>query len=322
VLVYSLYSPFRGAGLNIGGWSFAIDMEKGKQDVDGKTLQPQDFQVSELYECITAALLTLKLPEMSIDERLYANGQEIRNDRRFLRNEYSQPNTQVDKALMEHFKEQPTQNLRYYQCIRVTSWQGELVLSIFVRFVRIGKHLFAEANYRLLVPVHEAYYVIDTIDASWNLRKVLQLCRDTFLETPMCLLLAPKRVFDMLTHSWLLQRRRDHTRRLITDNPAFDFGSITSVRELASSDIYRRHFQRLDKEMYLKIIQHQLLESALKFLDEHDIDTAEFREQQNNIINNSTIISGGTFNGENIAVGQNAQAGSANPGSTTNNTGK
>lgn len=308
VIVYSGYSPFAGAGFNIGAWSFAVDVSKGKQDTSGETLTPVAFQVSELYDYVTEAVRELGLSNLCLEDKLYVNGQEIRDDPRFLPDKFARPYTQIDPALMQHFKETPSEYIRYYKCIRVTSWRGELVLSIFIRFMKAGKSLFAEGDYLLLPPVKEEYHEIDTVESVWTVRKVLRLARQAFVQTFLLWLSSPGKLFALVFHNWLLMRSQRRVEDLIRENPAFDYGASTSLREAASSSVYRRYFQKLDKERYVKIIANQLLDSIVSFLDARNIDTTDLKKRQEAILNYGVIVSGGTLSAENIAVGDRAEA--------------
>lgn len=308
VIVYSGYSPFAGAGFNIGAWSFAVDVSKGKQDAGGETLTPVAFQVSELYDYVTDAMRGLGLSNLCLEDKLYVNGQEIRDDPRFLPDKYARPYTQIDPALMQHFKETPSEDIRYYKCIRVISWRGELVLSIFIRFRKAGKSLFAEGDYLLMPPVKEEYHEIDTVESVWTVRKVLRLAKQTFVQPFLLWLSSPGRLFALVFHNWLLMRRQRRAEDLIRENPAFDYGASTSLREAASSSVYRRYFQKLDKEMYVKIIANQLLDSIVSFLDARNIDTTDLKKRQEAILNYGVIVSGGTLSAGNIAVGDQAEA--------------
>jgi hypothetical protein len=46
-------------------------------------------------------------------------------------------------------------------------------------------------------------------------------------------------------------------RKLVQRNPAFNRGAASSLREDVSSGNYRRFFQKLDKEMHVKIVERQ-----------------------------------------------------------------
>src|SRR5262245_60810031 len=51
VVVYSGFSPFVGSGIDVGGWSFALDVSKGKEQMSHR-LEPAGFAVTELYDAI------------------------------------------------------------------------------------------------------------------------------------------------------------------------------------------------------------------------------------------------------------------------------
>ena len=307
VVVYSGFSPFAGAGFYAGGWSFAVDATKGKQEL-GATRAPVPFKVSEMYDCVADVIKGLGLSNVSLEDKLYVNGQEIRNDRRFLDHPFARPNTQVAPSLMKEFMESPTEDIRYYKCIRVTSWRGELIVSIFLRFSMAGKNLYMEADYLLLPPLKEEYYTIDTIEPALTGRKIWELVAQSFYAFFPDWLFSPVRVLSWALRDWLTAREHKNVERLIRDNPAFDYGTSTSLRQFASSSEYRRYFQRLDKEMYVKIIERQILESIVNFLDARNIDTTDLKERQETILNNGVIVTGGAFTAENIAVGERARA--------------
>jgi len=307
VVVYSGYSPFAGAGITMNGWSFAIDISKGKKEIGGTQKTPAPFKVSELYTEIAGTVQQLRLDNVKLADKLYVNGQSIRDDRNFLSDRFSRPYTQVGSALIEHFKESPLEHIRYYTCIRVTSWDGQMVLSIFVRFKLAGKNLFVEVDYELLPPVKEKYHEIDTIEPTLTASKLLKLAKRTFAPTWLLLLKSPVRVCKYVFHDIVLTRRHEQVENSIKENPAFDYGTRTSLREVASSSRYRLYFQRLDKEMYVKIIERQVLEAITNFLDARNIDTADLKARQEIILNNGTIMTGNTIQGSNVAVGEVSQ---------------
>lgn len=309
VVVYSGYSPFAGAGFELDGrWSFAIDISKAKKEIDGKLKLPVAFQVSELYAEIAEMIQQLGLDNVSLEDKLYVNGQSIRDNTTFLPDRFSRPYTQIAPERINAFKEKPSEYIRYYKCIRITSWDGEMVLSLFVRFKLAGKNLFIEADYQLLPPVKEQYHEIDTIEPTWTMPKFLRFARRTFTPSLFLLLRSPYRVCKYWFHDQLLAQRRTKVENSIKENPAFDYGTRSSLREFASSPYYRLYFQRLDKEMYVHIIEHQLLDAITHFLDVRNIDITELKSRQDTILNNGVIVSGGTFSAQNLAVGEKARA--------------
>jgi len=60
--------------------------------------------------------------------------------------------------------------------------------------------------------------------------------------------------------------------------------------------------------MHLKIIERQILESTVEFLNMKNVDTTELMKQQTTILNSGLIITGGAINADSIAVGDQAKA--------------
>lgn len=308
LVIYSGFTPFIGAGVSIREWSFALNIQKGKQEMD-TTLEPQPFQIREIYSYLANSLNRLELEGLSVRDKLYVDGRDIRDDQRFLPHPFARPRTQADPALIEKLIENPPQSIRHYKCIQVTSWKGELVLFIFLRFSRVGGSLFVEANYFLLPPVREKYYKIDSIEWTLSIQKVGELLLQSAALTPIYWLFSP---FLLLAAGLRpVERAIGHTitRRAIRQNPSFDYGAESSIRIYASSTKFRQFFQKLDRDMYAKIVERNILESIIDFLDSKNIDTTDLKERQTTILNTGLIVSGGSVSAENIAVGTEAKAG-------------
>ena len=66
LVVYRGFTPFLGAGVSLGGWSFVINLDKPKEAA--VPLQPTPFELDELYEAIDAALAGLALEGLTASE--------------------------------------------------------------------------------------------------------------------------------------------------------------------------------------------------------------------------------------------------------------
>ena len=104
-------------------------------------------------------------------------------------------------------------------------------------------------------------------------------------------------------------RRRGRERKA----PTFDYGATLSLREHVRSPNYRHYFQKLDQEMYVKLVEQQVFESIVSFLDQHDIDTSELKERQTTVLNQGVIMSGGRIDAGSVAVGSGATAQAGSP---------
>lgn len=74
-----------------------------------------------------------------------------------------------------------------------------------------------------------------------------------------------------------------------------------------SQEEYQRFFQKLDQEMYLKIIERRIVDSLSNFLASKNIDTSDFKDARSTILNHGIIVDGGSLQAENIAVGKRAK---------------
>ena len=99
-----------------------------------------------------------------------------------------------------------------------------------------------------------------------------------------------------------------HKENLIKENYSFDYGATPSIRALASSPNYRRYFQKLDKEMGIKLVERAILDSVVEFLDDKNIDTSDLKERTSTILNNGVIVSGGYIRADTFTAGQGASS--------------
>jgi hypothetical protein len=305
-VVYSGFSPFVGAGIDIGGWSFAIDVSKGKVDT-GVEATPDPFDAGELYARLEADLGALRLDGFEVQDRLYANGQDIRSDPRLLPDPLRPPVAQLDPALVRSFTESPNETIRHYKCFRLFQWRGELVTSLFFRGVKYGNTLFLEASYLLLTPVLESYHrLVDSVPAEMTFTRLLQTASLSAVMTPFLCFLAPLFVLYRPFAAYSAWVHHRQTKTTIKNDYSFDYGASASIRAAASSPNYRRYFQKLDKEMSFKMMESQVLHTLVSFLDSKNIDTSDLKERQTTILNNGVIVAGGSIQAKNFSGGQGA----------------
>ncbi len=319
VVAYSGYKPFAGAGYYRNGWSFTLDTSKGALDSSSPSsrLTPRSFTVSSLYNQVEQDVNALGIKDvLEIEGKLYINGQFLPENPQFFNIAALRPLTSVDPRLVGQYKERPTEDARYYQCLRFNFWRGEMIFTAFLRFIQRGKDLFTEVNYLLLPPMKDDYYWVDRKEITPTASMIWQLFKRSF-DGPLKLWFGvPARLLRVSRYSAHQQK----IARVARNNPAFDYGAATSLRQEASDDEYHLFFQKLDEEMYLKIVEAQILETIIQFLDAHQIDTSDLRARQQTILNNNTYVNGQTVNIGAMATGSGGQA-SYNPASGQPGTG-
>lgn len=125
---------------------------------------------------------------------------------------------------------------------------------------------------------------------------------------PFLALLAPFKLWALVMHQLGKRGARRQRRREIRHDPLYNYGALQSIRELGAANKWRVYFQKLDREMHSKVLQQQLLDVMVRFLDAHNVDTSQIKDRGSHILNNGVIVSGGTISAESLAVGEGAQA--------------
>lgn len=310
VVVYSGFSPFIGSGVDLGGWSFSLNVHKGKEDL-GRNREPQSFEVGELYSCLFDGLQKLSFHGLITEDKLFVNGKDIRDDRRFLPDPLLSPESTVSPELISEFIDMPTHTVRHYMCVRISDWKGEMVLSVFLRLAKNGGSFFAEANYLLLTPLAENYRKADSMRPSPGFGDAIWMIGVSLLKSVLIWHFSVVILFFKVSRVFFRWSENINRERLVAEDPTFDYGASGSVRHYVSSSEYRRYFQKLDKEMYVKTIERLILDRIIQFLDEKNIDTSELKDRQATILNNGVIVTGGDVRAKSLAVGQSAKASSS-----------
>lgn len=307
LVVYSGYSPHVGSGFNQGGWSFAVNVTKGRKELAGPRAIPRPFTARELYGYVTQRLDALALEELRISDRLYVDGECVRDDPRFLPHRMGRPRTQLTPAELDLASAAPIEVARRVHCVSVSGWGGEVVFTVFLSFVLKGSSLFVEATYYVLAPPAAKYREIDAVDPRPPFGERLRLLA-TALWATLILPFTAVRTLDELPAVWSAWRRRKAEQRQIARNPRFDYGARISIRELAQAPEYRRYFQAHDREMMGKIVEREVIDAVVTFLDAHDVDTTELEERGAAVLNNGVLVTGGELKAESLAVGAKSRA--------------
>lgn len=101
--------------------------------------------------------------------------------------------------------------------------------------------------------------------------------------------------------------RRKQWKREVESNRLYNYGWDASLREKWASTSYERYFQKVDKDVSLKMLTNEFLASLLDFLSEKNISIEQFKQTSTKIINEGVMISGGNVKAETLAVGKGAQ---------------
>ena len=308
LIVHGSYGPFAGCGFRLDNWSIAVNTNKGREEF-GVRKQPKEFAIGELYQRIQIALTALKLPSCHIDHVVCVHGRDLRNtDSRFFEGPLHRPRLRVPTDTLAIIDNDMTQPARHYLRAQCLAWHGELVFFMFLRFQQASGSLFAECATTLLTPIREDYRSVDSMDPAPPARALA-------LATLGALILAPVQYAASLFIAILaageiaarfFKRWRD--RRSILRIGDFNYGPRQCIRELASSQTYQRYFQHSDKELYTKVLERQVIDVLIEFLDEKGVDTSDLRRRLVVVENRGVVMSGGEIRADSLAVGSAARA--------------
>jgi hypothetical protein len=298
VTVYSGFPPFVGYGRVRTSWSFVVDVTQPRR---GAT--PRRFSVHEVYDHVKAGLHDLDLPGIEVSDRLFVNGRDIHHDRRFLPEPGRPPVTSVSRELIRELMANPEERARPYLTIGMTGWQGDLVVTMFVRFLLSRTDLFVEAAHTVVPPLREEFKIIDERDPAPTAGEFFGLLGRSAIGTLPLLLGSVPSIFRELA----ADARRERKRRRVAE--AGDYGALLSVREAAADAHWHRYFQIFDDARYVKVIEQRIFRSLVEFLEDRGIDTSSLVSRTETLVNNGVMVTGGaTVHADQIAAGAGAQA--------------
>lgn len=306
VSVYSAYTPFVGCGITLDSWSFALDTHEAAA---GRVAE--SFTALEVHDFVQEQLRDLRTGKVTMSDRVFVDGRDIRGDRRFLPDQLDVPRPAVDRSLVRSLTLEPEDQARPYLTIQSSGWRGQLVLSTFLRFVVTPQELFLEVSHCLLAPVRDEFQEVDRLLPQPTMRQAIRIGGRALRRTPGHVLRAPFAIAAHLLSPVTAALQRSRQRREIFSSLRFNYGAARSPRETAGDTRYQRYFQQLDNDLYTKVIERRLLQSLNRFLESKGIDTTELSQHRTTIENHGVYVAdGGTVKAESLAVGTGARASS------------
>lgn len=307
LIVYGGYLPFVGSGVLVGAWSFALNVNRSADEITGKK-PPEEFSVQDVYSAIEKDLAQLRIPGLSVYDRLYADGREISDNSVLLPEKFAKPVDTVQEEVLNTFIDQPSQFVRHYKIFRIVHWGGDTAFTICFRCWKSEKMLFVEANSFVLPPLQRQFYTIDVLKGLSGLTRFRRLFAKMLFLAPFQTVLAPFLLAQLASRPirhWFERRR---IRKSIRRGERFNYGATQSIRDSVIDDDYHVFFQRLDQIMYTKILEKELLDTLINFLESKGVDISDVKERSMTVLNNGVIVSGGTLKAQTLAVGKDARA--------------
>lgn len=323
VIYYGGYEPFVGAGIPQRKWrttellleappnplADAAQVLAGKKSGTGDA--PERKRSGEGIYTFTVEEITAYVEQRLIADlrdRAPAAGRVtlLAVERR----KYGKASWTVDKQVLDKIKaEQATaephwdedyEAKREYLCIRIGAWGQEIVTSMFVGFDIKGNTLHKEFATYALGPIKGEFHLVDRLPDRLGGGLLVKLAFDALLAAPRRLLRRAKKSTAVLLAAAREARvpaaddasdlRLGRHARVVVDRGAF-----VSIREMAMADDFHHYFQETDSAKYSQIVERQLFRIVEDFLVEHNVDLADHRRNQTNILNNQDFGSNNNF---------------------------
>jgi hypothetical protein len=137
---------------------------------------------------------------------------------------------------------------------------------------------------------------------------------DAVVAVPHDLLVAPvefvrywlrkvKRRYRLARDTWRIRHRR-----------GFDYGAVSSIREDAADLTEAKHVHLANWQRYFRMLQHQVIDAVLEFLDDHNVDISDLRKRQVDIVNATSYTFQGPVYGQGHIFGSYGQQTNFPPG--------
>jgi hypothetical protein len=312
LVVFSGHSAFIGSGDKLYYQRILLDVSRGREAEDGTSMEPDPFTSQDLHAAIVEAFggdagLAKSLENIRVYERLFVNGLHIQNDPRLLPDPFQPPPSFVDRDLLVAAALHPTAEARTYVCVEMPGWQGQLVVTMFIRTVHTGASLYIDWTFRVLPPLRSRFLWIDDFHQQPRYRQLQISLRWSLRDTVPALFRSPFKVYRAWRLPYKAQRYKNRQSRAIRNGYIFDYGALKSIREQACGTQRRHYFLARDEHMYVLLAQQTLTRAVEIFLKEHNVDLDQYKAQVQLIFDNSIKV-GDISNSSGVNVGNNSSA--------------
>jgi hypothetical protein len=329
VVYYSGYRPFIGSGKRVKSWSFPTLLNPAEGHTSVKEFTGEDMMAhieQELKKVLRTEVAEVQqIRTLEITRRWYRTA--VGSRRPSLGDQPPQP---------PRVGEEGYDAAREYLCIRIGTWEQELVNSLFINFDMRGQTLYTELHNYVLLPLRTDFHDVDRLPAVVTQGKVCAIAAESMQymisQTFGVIFGLPAMVWRFVTRKAardakrragdtaelaealsLLVRRatgNDEVPPVDDDNEGEikNFGARRSVREMGSAPVFHHFFQSVDATKYAKIVERRTMEIIIGFLESMDVDTSEYQDRQAAILNYGILQtgSGQILNTGDLAVGENA----------------
>lgn len=303
LLVHRGYKPFVGAGDVHDPWTIAIPLERKPDAPPGACLD-----TATLLEAITTKVEELRgaplpvpggrLGALRVDDLVIASARGLVDhlpdpvSAHYLRGPGERPYTHVPRAHAAELRDRPLEWARFYRRFTVQTWDGDLVLSVFVHVAMDSSTLYLEWTPCVLRPIDADLKAVDNEPATpWA--PVGRAVKD--------LVLLPASVVARAVRLVVRPRALPPDRGRVNPDK---YGSLLTLREMAADPELDNYFQQADVERYTNLLRTRVTLAVAEVLRDAGCYTASFDQQVQSVVNNTINVGeGGALSGPVLQTG-------------------
>ncbi|GAA0897288.1 hypothetical protein GCM10009558_085780 [Virgisporangium aurantiacum] len=302
-----------GNGEFVHDWQISVDIGQGKLKKPGTFDEPGTFEerekpklvdIRELHEALRASAARAGIPGLWYGYRTYADGRfRLDDGARPDDRPCEPPATRVSRADRLDSLGRADAQQRTYLCMQIANWNGDLMVTLFVRAEVIAGILYLYSKVYVLPGIEEPTLVREL---PRHLPEALGLAMVTGCRRFIPLVLwSPLRSLAFLADPVRRWAKREYERYMIRRGSHFDFGGRWSLREhfVFGQELEFNARDDLMRDLY--VLESRLAKALKDHLDKLDIDTSAIEKTVMAII----VAQQMTFNAKNIKIGGDGRAG-------------
>ena len=309
LVVFRGRSAFIGSGQKVVHDRIVVNVALGKKGKGGKRQKPVPFSTLNLHQALETALKTMAFPELRVGQQLHVNGEHVAADPRLLPEPLGPPAADAPPELLAEGCLHPTPEARTYVCAEISSWKGQLVVSLFTRAVQVHGSLQVEWMFYGLPPLNTNLLLIDQQYEPHRIKQIARATGSGLLHFVPDLLWSPVTFVQYAIRplaDWFRLRSQSYR---IQHGYVFNYGSPRSIRENAISYRRQHDFVVGDELTFILLARHTMLRALRRYLKAHKVDMKQFSDQEHTIIKRINKYSVGKVKAKNVAVGDKSHAG-------------
>ncbi len=287
VIVFAGKTPFNGSGEMIDHWSFTIDTRVGTLDAAlGKRVEPNDFEAVDLHRYLLEQIpLTLENKPRT-GNRMYVIGGHARTVGGLFRQgpvlddpdyelRFRRPVSEVTTEAIEKSLRHQHRSARPYSFFEITGWDGQVVVTLFVRVEKRGPMLEVELAVCALRPLKGDYGDVVKIPLGPGAHR-LPLLRTVFPMVWPLLWGSPSRAIRKIRMDRQERAERVDLDQELEERNDLSWAASPSLRDRTAAAANGNHFGAADEKIYHNAFKRRSIDVLREFLVAHDVDVKEY----------------------------------------------